>query len=86
MKRRKSSSSGLISPAIASIAHTAHLPGVIPPQLKSIIQKESHSKEPVHVMMRSIEQAKKNELKAYLTLCQTRMQIPLKPSPPSDSI
>jgi hypothetical protein len=58
------------------------LPAAIPPQLKSIIQKEwgAVTREPLHVIVRSIEQAKRNELKAYLTLCQVRMQLPSRPS------
>jgi hypothetical protein len=62
----------------------------IPPQLKSIIQKEwvnsGEGKKappaPIHVMVRSIEKAKQNELKAYLTMCQVRLQIPSRPTPP----
>jgi hypothetical protein len=62
----------------------------IPPQLRSIIRKElaavspaAAGKDPIHVMVRSIEQAKQNELKAYLTLCQVRLQIPSKAPSPS---
>jgi hypothetical protein len=56
----------------------------IPPQLKSIIRKEwsGSAKEPLHVIVRSIEQAKRNELNAYLTLCQVRLQIPSRVPPP----
>ena len=42
-------------------------------------------KEPMHAIVRSIEQAKQNELKAYLTLCQVRLQIPSKPCPPPEA-
>lgn len=57
---------------------------VIPPQLKCIIRKEWNGtgKEPLHVIVRSIEQAKRNELNAYLTLCQVRLQIPSRAPPP----
>jgi hypothetical protein len=58
------------------------IPATIPPQLKSIIQKELGvvTREPLHVIVRSIEQAKQNELKAYLTLCQVRLQLPSQPN------
>jgi hypothetical protein len=92
MKRQKTSSSNPSSSLIIDNSLPPPTPAVpntvaIPPQLRSIIQKEwaginpnapsaTTTKEPIHVIVRSIEQAKENELKAYLTLCQVRLQIP----------
>ena len=47
----------------------------VPPQLKSIIQSEGKGKD-VRICMEKIEQAKQNELKAYLSLCHARMELP----------
>ena len=72
----------IISRTVAIIPAPVQPSVAIPPQLKTLIQKEragGGAKESIPVMIRSIEQAKKNELKAYLTLCQTRLEIPLKP-------
>ncbi len=47
-----------------------------PPQLRSIIQKEGRAKD-LEVCMKNIENAKKNELKAYMSLCDIRLQTVL---------
>lgn len=52
---------------------------IIPPQLRSIIQSESKAKN-INVCLENIEKAKQNELKAYLSLCHARLNLP-----PSDS-
>jgi len=43
----------------------------LPAQLKHIIHKEGKVKN-VNTCIQNIEQAKRNELKAYLSLCQIR--------------
>ena len=43
----------------------------LPAQLKHIIHKEGKVRN-VNTCIQNIEQAKKNELKAYLSLCQIR--------------
>ena len=75
MKRQKTTQ----QPTAAEAA-----PIAIPPQLKSIIRREwsGSAREPLHVIVRSIEQAKRNELDAYLTLCQVRLQLPSSRPPP----
>ena len=45
----------------------------IPPQLRSIIQAEGRVKD-LELCMKNIENAKKNELKAYLSLCDLRLR------------
>ena len=45
----------------------------IPPQLRSIIQTEGRVKD-LELCMKNIENAKKNELKAYLSLCDLRLR------------
>ncbi len=45
----------------------------LPPQLRSIIQKEGRAKD-LEQCMRNIENAKANELKAYMSLCDIRLQ------------
>jgi len=52
---------------------------IIPPQLKSIIQKEGKAKD-TYTSLENIEKAKSNELKAYLSLCQARLDLPLSDS------
>jgi len=54
---------------------------IIPPQLRSIIQSESKAKN-INACLENIEKAKENELKAYLSLCHARLDLP---STPSDS-
>jgi hypothetical protein len=49
------------------------LPNIIPPQLRGIIQTEGRAKD-LEQCMKNIENAKKNELKAYLSLCIIRLQ------------
>lgn len=48
---------------------------IIPPQLRSIIQSESKAKN-INVCLENIEKAKQNELKAYLSLCHARLNLP----------
>jgi len=48
---------------------------IIPPQLKSIIQKEGKAKD-TYTSLENIEKAKANELKAYLSLCHARLDLP----------
>jgi hypothetical protein len=45
----------------------------VPPQLRSIIQTEGKARD-LDTCMNNIETAKKNELKAYLSLCDLRLQ------------
>lgn len=48
---------------------------IIPPQLKCIIQKEGKAKD-TYTSLESIDRAKANELRAYLSLCSTRLELP----------
>jgi len=47
----------------------------IPPQLRSIIQSEGKAKD-IRACLVNIEKAKENELKAYLSLCHARLNLP----------
>ena len=52
---------------------TCQMPPNVPPQLSSIIKAEGRAKD-LEVCMRNIENAKKNELRAYMSLCDIRLQ------------
>ena len=49
------------------------MPPNIPPQLRSIIQTKGQARD-LTVCMNNIETAKRNELRAYLSLCDLRLQ------------
>jgi hypothetical protein len=49
------------------------MPPNLPPQLRSIIQTNGQSRD-LKICMANIEMAKRNELKAYLSLCDLRLQ------------
>ena len=49
------------------------MPLNLPPQLRSIIHTKGQSRD-LETCMANIETAKKNELKAYLSLCDLRLQ------------
>ncbi len=49
------------------------MPLNLPPQLRSIIQTKGQARD-LETCMANIETAKKNELKAYLSLCDLRLQ------------
>jgi hypothetical protein len=49
------------------------MPLNIPPQLRSIIQSKGQARD-FETCMLNIETAKRNELKAYLSLCDLRLQ------------
>ncbi len=49
------------------------LPANIPQQLRSIIQSEGRAKD-LETCMQHIDAAKRNELRAYLSLCDMRLQ------------
>jgi hypothetical protein len=52
---------------------TATTTVVIPPQLRSIIQAEGKARN-LDQCMKNIEKAKQNELRAYMSLCDIRLQ------------
>ena len=56
--------------------NTCPMPPDIPPQLRSIIQSEGRARD-LEQCMKNIENAKKNELKAYMSLCDIRLQTVL---------
>ncbi len=45
----------------------------LPPQLRSIVQSKGQARD-LETCMANIETAKRNELKAYLSLCDLRLQ------------
>jgi hypothetical protein len=45
----------------------------LPPQLRGIIQSKGQARD-LEICMAKIETAKKNEIKAYLSLCDLRLQ------------
>lgn len=53
--------------------NTWQMPTDTPPQLRSIIQKEGRARD-LTICMNNIQMAKNNELKAYLSLCDLRLQ------------
>ena len=52
---------------------TCQMPPTLPPQLRSIIQSEGRAKD-LGICLRNIDNAKKNELHAYMSLCEMRLQ------------
>jgi hypothetical protein len=59
----------------ATVATTSSKQGqLIPAQLKHIIQKEGKVKD-LATCLKNIEQAKKNELHSYLSLCEIRVGL-----------